>query len=189
MRVTVDAQPFPAFAKYIVRLGRASARSSSRRLSRSTAPDTDDAGKSRIEWGGDQVKDTALAAARPAHRPASSSPATAAPPRPTRRCRCAPATSISASARPSRAATPREGTDTEFDIVARRRRRQADRPTAVEYRSSASTYDYQWYQSRRPLALAESTPTSALVDAGTLALKADAPTRLPSASSTGARIA
>ena len=59
MRVTVDDQPFPAFAKY--RFGPESDREKFEPpFITLKAPDTDEAGKSRLEWGGDQVKDTVL---------------------------------------------------------------------------------------------------------------------------------
>ena len=60
MRVTIDDQPFADFGKYSLRARRTSARSSSRPSSRSPRPIPTQAGKSRLEWGGDQVKDTAL---------------------------------------------------------------------------------------------------------------------------------
>ena len=83
---------------------RASARSSSRPSSPSTAPDTDETGKSRLEWGGDQVKDTVL----PLRAQLQARVFEPGGGRATRdrkdACRCAPARSISASVRPSRAA-------------------------------------------------------------------------------------
>ena len=67
LRITVDPNPFPAFAKYS--FGSEEARKNFEPpLITLDGPETDDKGKSRIEWAGDQVKDTDLAAARPDHR-------------------------------------------------------------------------------------------------------------------------
>ena len=59
LRITVDDQPFPAFAKY--RFGPESERDKFEPpFITLTAPETDEAGKAQLVWAGDQVKDTAL---------------------------------------------------------------------------------------------------------------------------------
>ena len=154
MRVTVDDQPFPDFRQVLRSDRRASARSSSRPSSRSRRRTPTTAGKSRLEWGGDQVKDTVLPLrAQLTARVFEPGGGRATQDRQDA-CRCAPATSISASARPSRAATPREGADTEFDIVAVDADGQADRPPGGRIPHRAHRLRLPVVPGRRPLALA-----------------------------------
>ena len=59
LRVIVDPNPFPTFAAYTFG-GQDERKTYEPPLITLTGPDTDDKGKSKIEWAGDQVKDTAL---------------------------------------------------------------------------------------------------------------------------------
>ena len=158
MRVTVDAQPFPAFANYTLRLGRTSARSSSRRLI------TLDGARHRRAPASRASNGPATRSRTPACRCAPSSPARVFEPgngRATKTDKTLPMRTrdVYLGIRPTfEGRYAREGADTEFDIVAV----DADGKQVADQRSSTRIeridYDYQWYQSRRPLALAERSP-------------------------------
>jgi uncharacterized protein YfaS (alpha-2-macroglobulin family) len=174
LRVTVDANPFPAFSKYT--FGSQDDRKKFEPpLITLEGPETDDKGKSRIEWAGDQVKDTDLAlraqiTARvfePGNGRATKTDKTL--PLRTR--------DVYLGVRPTfEGRYAREGTDTAFDLIAvnAEGKQVAD---SVEYSIERIIYDYQWYQSDGRWRW-QSTTRERTVDAGTLALKADAPVNL-----------
>lgn len=175
LRVSIDDQPFPAFAKYTFGLENAKRKFEPPFITL-TAPDTDEKGKSRLEWSGEKIPDTALPLKaqievrvfEPGNGRATKTD-TALPLR-TRNAYL--------GIRPTfdgRYAT--EGADTEFDLVAvDAEGRQIARP-AVDYKIERITYSYQWYQSdgrwRWQTIVNERT-----VAADTLALTADKPMRL-----------
>jgi len=175
MRVIVDDQPFPAFAKY--RFGPEAEREKFEPpFITLTAPETDEAGKSLLEWGGDQVKDTVL----PLKAQLTARVFEPGGGRATKADKVVPMRSRDAylGIRPVfEGRYSREGVDTEFDIVAVDAvGGQVARPT-VEYRIDRIEYAYQWYQVDgrwRWQAIANER----LLIADTIALKADAPVRL-----------
>ncbi|WP_428658500.1 alpha-2-macroglobulin family protein [Reyranella sp.] len=174
LRVVVDPNPFPAFARY--NFGSEEARKNFEPpLITLGGPETDENGKSRIEWAGDQVKDTDLAlraqiTARvfePGNGRATKTDKTL--PLRTR--------DVYLGVSPTfEGRYAREGTDTAFDLVAVNAdgKQVAD---SVDYSITRITYDYQWYQSDGRWRW-QSTTREREVDAGTLALKADAPVNL-----------
>ena len=175
MRVVVDDQPFPAFAKY--RFGPEAEREKFEPPFISlTAPETDEAGKSRLEWGGDQVKDTVL----PLKAQLTARVFEPGGGRATKADKVIPMRSRDAylGIRPVfEGRYSREGTDTEFDIVAVDSMGvQIARP-AVEYRIDRIEYAYQWYQVDGRWRW-QAIPNERLLIADTIALKADAPVRL-----------
>ncbi|MDP2333787.1 MAG: alpha-2-macroglobulin [Reyranella sp.] len=175
MRVIVDDQPFPAFAKY--RFGPEAEREKFEPPFISlTAPETDEAGKSRLEWGGDQVKDTVL----PLKAQLTARVFEPGGGRATKADKVIPMRSRDAylGIRPVfEGRYSREGTDTEFDIVAvDSMGAQIARP-AVEYRIDRIEYTYQWYQVDGRWRW-QTIPNERLLIADTIALKADAPVRL-----------
>jgi len=175
MRVTVDDQPFADFSQY--RFGLESERDKFEPpFITLTGADTDETGKSRLEWGGDQVKDTVLPLSAQLQvrvfEPGGG--------RATRTDKTVPMRTRNAylGIRPTfEGRYSREGADTEFDIVAvDAAGRQIARP-AVQYRLERIDYAYQWYQVDGRWRW-QSTQNERLLVADTLALKADAPTRL-----------
>ena len=101
MRITVDASPFPAFDRYSFGSG-ADRKAFEPPFITLKAPDTDATGKTRFEWGGD-IKDTPLPL-RAQIQARVFEPGGGRATAPKSPCRCAPATSISASVRPSKVA-------------------------------------------------------------------------------------
>lgn len=174
LRVTVDANPFPAFAKYS--FGSQDERNKFEPpLITLGGPDTDESGKSRIEWQGDQVKDTAL----PLRAQITARVFEPGNGRATKTEKAMPLRTrdVYLGVRPTfEGRYAREGTDTAFDLVALNAEGQqiADE---VEYSIVRITYDYQWYQADGRWRW-QSTTRERVVDAGTLSLKADAPTSL-----------
>jgi uncharacterized protein YfaS (alpha-2-macroglobulin family) len=174
LRITVDPNPFPAFAKY--GFGSEEARKKFEPpLITLEGPDTDDKGKSRIEWAGDQVKDTDLTlraqiTARvfePGNGRATKTDKTL----PLRTRDVYLGVSPTFDGRYAQ-----EGTDTAFDFVAvDADGKQID--DSVDYSLVRITYEYQWYQSDGRWRW-QGTTREREVDAGTLALKADAPVNL-----------
>ena len=175
MRVAIDDQPFPAFAKYSFGLESEREKFEPPFITL-TAPETDEAGKSRLEWDGDQVKDTVL----PLQAQLTARVFEPGGGRATKADKVVPVRSREAylgirSTFEGRYA--REGIDTEFDIVAvDALGAQIARP-AVEYRIDRIDYAYQWYQVDGRWRW-QAIPTERLLTADTIALKADAPTRL-----------
>ena len=175
MRVTVDEQPFPAFAKY--RFGPESEREKFEPpFITLTAPETDDAGKSRLEWGGEQVKDTVL----PLKAQLTARVFEPGGGRATKADKVVPVRSRDAylGIKPAfEGRYAREGIDTEFDIVAvDGLGAQTARPN-VEYRIDRIEYAYQWYQVDGRWRW-QAIPNERPVIVDTIALKADAPVRL-----------
>ena len=175
MRVTVDAQPFPAFAKYT--FGPDEERSKFEPpFIELKGPETDQAGKSRLEWGGDQIKDTVLPLRAQVQvrvfEPGGGRATKADKTVPVRSRDTYIGISPTFEGRYSR-----EGVDNEFDIVAvDDTGKQIARPN-VEYRIESIRYGYQWYQVDGRWRW-QSTPNTRLVTADKITLKADAPTRL-----------
>ncbi|MBX9942483.1 MAG: alpha-2-macroglobulin family protein, partial [Reyranella sp.] len=175
MRVTVDDQPFPAFARY--RFGPEADREKFEPpFITLTAPETDAAGKSRLEWDGDQVKDTAL----PLRAQLTARVFEPGGGRATKTDKVMPVRSrdLYLGIRPTfEGRYSREGVDTEFDVIAVDAvGAQTARPS-VEYRIDRIDYAYQWYQVDgrwRWQAIANER----LLVADAIALKADAPTRI-----------
>ncbi|HEX9558861.1 MAG TPA: alpha-2-macroglobulin family protein, partial [Reyranella sp.] len=141
-----------------------------------TAPDTNEAGKSHLEWGGDQVKDTAL----PLRAQLQARVFEPGGGRATRADKTLPmrTRNVYLGIRPTfEGRYAREGAVTEFDIVAvDATGKQLARP-AVEYRIERIDYNYQWYQVDGKWRW-QSTQSERLLTTDTLALKADQPTRL-----------
>ncbi|HZY55611.1 MAG TPA: MG2 domain-containing protein, partial [Reyranella sp.] len=171
LRVTVDPNPFPAFAAYTFG-GQDERKNYEPPLITLTGPDTDDKGKSTIEWAGDQVKDTGLPlraqlAAR-VFEPGNG--------RATKTEKSLPLRTrdVYLGIRPNfDGRYAREGADTGFDIVALGPdgKQIADN---VEYSLERITYNYQWYLSDGRWRW-QSVTADRQIDAGTMQLKADAP--------------
>ncbi|MBL0897202.1 MAG: hypothetical protein IBJ17_00695, partial [Reyranella sp.] len=175
LRITVDDSPFPGFAKY--RFGPEGERQRFEPpFIELNGPDTDPTGKARLEWPGDQVKDTGL----PLRGTVQVRVFEPGGGRATKADKVLPVRSrdtyigISPTFEGRYA---REGADTEFDIVAvNDAGEQVARPT-VEYSIERITTAYQWYQvDGRWRWQAQST--ARLVTSDRLVLKADGPTRV-----------
>ena len=175
LRITVDDQPFPAFAKY--RFGPESERDKFEPpFITLTAPETDEAGKAQLVWAGDQVKDTAL----PLRGQISARVFEPGGGRATRADKVVPVRSrdLYVGIRPVfEGRYSREGVDTEFDVVAVDAQGAQVARGSVEYRIERIDYAYQWYQVDGRWRW-QAIPTDRLLTADTLTLKADAPTRL-----------
>ena len=175
LRITIDDQPFPAFAKY--RFGPESERDKFEPpFITLTAPETDEAGKAQLEWAGDQVKDTAL----PLRAQVSARVFEPGGGRATRADKAVPVRSrdLYIGIRPVfEGRYSREGVDTEFDVVAVDTLGAQVARGSVEYRIERIDYAYQWYQVDGRWRW-QAIPSERLLTADTLALKADAPTRL-----------
>ena len=175
LRVDVDPVPFPAFNKYSFGL-EAEREKFEPPLITLSAPDTDDKGKSKLEWAGDKVKETALPLRgqiqvrvfEPGNGRATKNDKTL--PLRTR--------DVYLGIRPTfEGRYAREGAQTEFDLIAvDAEGKQVARPS-VDYKIERMTYTYQWYQSDGKWRW-QSIQADRLVDADTIALKADAPTHL-----------
>ena len=175
MRVTIDDQPFADFDKYS--FGSENERKKFEPpFITLTAPDTDQAGKSRLEWGGDQVKDTAL----PLRAQLQARVFEPGGGRATRADKTLPMRSrnVYLGIRPTfEGRYAAEGAVTEFDIVAvDATGKQVARP-AVEYRIEHIDYNYQWYQVDGKWRW-QSTQSERLLTTDSIVLKADQPTRL-----------
>lgn len=175
MRVTVDSTPFSSFAKYI--FGPESEREKFEPPQISLKPpETDDAGKSAVEWDGGGVKDTVV----PLRAQITARVFEPGNGRSTKTDLTVPLRTrdIYLGLRPvfeGRYAA--EGADTAFDVVAvDAEGKQAARP-AVDYKIERITDNYQWYQVdgrwRWQVVVNER-----VVAADQLALKADEATRL-----------
>lgn len=175
MRVTVDPQPFPAFARYS--FGSESERESFEpAFVTLQAPETDVAGKTRLEWSGDEVKETSL----PLRAQVQARVFEPGGGRATRAELVAPmrTRNIYIGIRPTfEGRYSREGTETEFDIVAvDAGGKQVARPS-LQYRLERIEYVYQWYQTGGRWRW-QSIANDRLVTADSVALKADEPHRL-----------
>jgi uncharacterized protein YfaS (alpha-2-macroglobulin family) len=175
MRVVVDDQPFPDLSAYQFGL-ESQRRSFEPTFIEFTGPDTDAAGKSRLVWGGDKVKDTVL----PLRGQVLAEVFEPGGGRATRTDLSVPirTRNVYLGIRPTfEGRYSREGADTGFDIVAvDAAGKQIARP-AVQYRLERIDYAYQWYQVDGRWRW-QSTQNERLITADTLALKADQPTRL-----------
>jgi uncharacterized protein YfaS (alpha-2-macroglobulin family) len=174
MRVTVDDQPFANFTAYT--FGSESERKKFEPpFITLTAPDTDEKGKTTVEWGGDKVKDTVL----PLRAQIQARVFEPGGGRSTKTDKTVPlrTRSVYLGIRPGfddRYA--QEGVDTSFDLIAV----DADGKQiarSVEYRIERIGYAYQWYQVDGRWRW-QSNANERLVTADTIALKADGPTRL-----------
>ena len=175
LRVDVDPVPFPNFNKYSFGL-EAEREKFEAPLITLTAPDTDDKGKSKIEWAGDKVKETALPLRgqvqvrvfEPGNGRATKNDKTL--PLRTRE--------VYLGIRPTfEGRYAREGAETEFDLVAvDAEGKQVARPS-VDYKIERITYSYQWYEADGKWRW-QSIQAERLVAADTLAFKADAPAHL-----------
>ncbi|MBS0224290.1 MAG: alpha-2-macroglobulin family protein [Proteobacteria bacterium] len=175
LRVSIDDQPFPDFAKYTFGLENAKRKFEPPFITLA-APETDDAGKSTLEWSGEKAPDTALPLKAQIEvrvfEPGNG--------RATKTDKALPLRTRDAyiGIRPTfdgRYAD--EGADTEFDLVAvNAEGKQIARPS-IDYKIERITYSYQWYQSDGRWRW--QTVTSERTVAGdTLAFTADKPTRL-----------
>ncbi len=175
MRVSVDSRPFPAFAAY--RFGLEDERKKFEPpLITLRAPDTDAAGKSRAEWAGDQVKDTAL----PLQVQVQARVFEPGNGRATRTDMSLPLRTRDAyiGIRPTfDGRYAREGADSEFDVVAVDSEGKQIAKPSVQYTIEHITYSYQWYQTDARWRW-QTIVSERLIAADTLALKADQPTRL-----------
>jgi uncharacterized protein YfaS (alpha-2-macroglobulin family) len=175
MRVTADDQPFADFTAYT--FGSEKERSKFEPpFITLTAPDTDAAGKTKLEWGGDKVKDTVL----PLRAQIQARVFEPGGGRSTKADKSVPVRTrnVYLGIRPGfdDQYAP-EGVDTTFDIVAvDALGKQIARPS-VEYRIERIEYAYQWYQVDGRWRW-QSIANERVVIADTLALKADQPTRL-----------
>src|SRR6185503_12262391 len=169
--VTVDPNPFPAFAAYTFG-GQDESKNYEPPLITLTGPDTDDKGKSTIEWAGDQVKDTSL----PLRAQLTARVFEPGNGRATKTEKSLPLRTrdVYLGIRPNfDGRYAREGADTGFDIVALGPdgKQIADN---VEYSLERITYNYQWYLSDGRWRW-QSVTADRQIDAGTMQLKADAP--------------
>jgi uncharacterized protein YfaS (alpha-2-macroglobulin family) len=175
MRVTVDAQPFPDFARY--RFGSETERKAFEPpFVTLKAPETDAAGKTRFEWSGREVKDTVL----PLRAQMQVRVFEPGGGRATRTEKTVPMRSrnVYLGIRPTfEGRYSREGSETEFDIVAvDATGKQVARP-AIQYSVERTDYAYQWYQVDGRWRW-QSVSNDRLLTSDTVALKADAPARL-----------
>lgn len=174
LRVTVDDNPFPAFAKYSFG-SQEDRKNFEPPLITLEGPDTDEQGKSRIDWQGDQVKDTQL----PLRAQITARVFEPGNGRATKTDKSLPLRTrdVYLGVRPSfEGRYAREGSDTGFDLVAldAEGKQIAD---AVDYKIERIIYEYQWYQSDGRWRWSTTT-RERTVDAGKLQLKADAPVSL-----------
>jgi uncharacterized protein YfaS (alpha-2-macroglobulin family) len=174
LRITVDASPFPAFAKYS--FGSEEERKKFEPpLITLTGPDTDERGKSRVDWAGDQVKDTEL----PLRAEINARVFEPGNGRATKTQLSLPLRTreVYLGIRPTfEGAYAREGIDTAFDVVAVGvdGKQVADQ---VEYSIKRVTFDYQWYESDGRWRW-QTISSEREVDSGSLQLKADSATNL-----------
>lgn len=175
MRVTIDDQPFPAFAKY--RFGLEEEREKFEPpFIQLKGLDTDQTGKSRIEWGGDQVKDTVV----PLRAQIQARVFEPGGGRATKADKSVPvrARDTYLGIAPTfEGRYSREGVDTEFDIVAVDAAGKQVARSTVEYRIERIVYAYQWFQVDGRWRW-QSTANSRIVTSDRITLKADSPTRL-----------
>ncbi len=175
MRVTVDAQPFPAFAAYTFGLERERSKYEPPLITLS-APDTDDKGKTQLEWAGDQVKDTAL----PLKALIQARVFEPGNGRATKTDKTLPLRTRDAyiGIRPRfDGRYAQEGTDTEFDLVAVDAEGRQIALAAADYKIERINYSYQWYQQDGRWRW-QSIVSEREIAADAVALKADAPARL-----------
>lgn len=176
MRITVDDNPFASYGEY--RFGPESEREKFEPpFMTLNGTETDQTGKSRLEWGGDGVKDTVL----PLRAQIQARVFEPGGGRATKTETSLPVRTrnVYLGIRPAfEGRYAREGATTEFDLVAvDADGKQVARPT-IQYRLERLDYSYQWYQVDGRWRW-QSTQHERLLAAETIALKADAPVRLP----------
>ncbi|CAN5891865.1 alpha-2-macroglobulin family protein [soil metagenome] len=174
VRVTVDASPFPEFARYS--FGSDTDRKAFEPpMITLKAPDTDATGKTRIEWSGG-VSDTPL----PLRAQVQVRVFEPGGGRATKTEKTMPVRARNAylGIRPTwEGRYSQEGTETEFDIVALDAAgKQIARP-AIQYRVERTDWNYQWYEVDGRWRW-QATANDRLITADSVALKADAPTHL-----------
>ncbi|MBV8392891.1 MAG: hypothetical protein JOY81_06885, partial [Alphaproteobacteria bacterium] len=145
MRVMLDDTPFPAFSAYSFGLEQRRDKFDAPLITLS-GPDTDDKGKSRLEWPGTGVNDTSLPLKaqvevrvfEPGNGRATKTSKTFA--FRTREAYIGIASTFSGRYAP-------EGTETSFDLVAVDAAGKQIAMADVDYTIRRTTYSYQWYQS------------------------------------------
>lgn len=175
MRVTVDNKPFPAFDKYSFGLEKQRQKFEPPLIT-FTAPETDEAGKSRIEWAGDQVKDTSL----PLQVQVQARVFEPGNGRSTKTDKVLPLRTRDAyiGIRPVfDGAYAEQGKDTEFDVIAVDAEGKRIALPAADYKIEKILYNYQWYQSDGRWRW-QTIVSDRLITADALALKPDAPAHL-----------
>ena len=175
MRATVDTQPFPAFAKYSFGLEKQREKFEPPLITL-TAPDTDAAGKSRIEWAGDQVKDTSL----PLQVQVQARVFEPGNGRSTKTDKVLPLRTRDAyiGIRPLfDGSYALQDQDSAFEIVAVDAEGRQIALASANYKIEKLNYNYQWYQSDGRWRW-QTLVSDRLITADALALKADAPARL-----------
>ena len=151
MRITVDATPFPAFAKYSFG-AQEDRKAFEPPFMTLKAPDTDARGKSRLEWAGD-IKDTAL----PLRAQVQARVFEPGGGRATKTEKTLPMRTRDAylGIRPTfEGRYSREGTETEFDIVAVDAGGKQVAPPGRRIPDRAHRLELSVVPGRRPLALA-----------------------------------
>ena len=182
MRITVDAQPFPAFARYS--FGSHEERKAFEPpFLTLKAPDTDATGKSRLEWGGD-IKDTPL----PLRAQVQVRVFEPGGGRATKTEKTLPMRTRNAyiGIRPTfEGRYAREGAETQFDVVAvDATGKQVARP-GIEYKVERTDWIYQWYEVDGRWRW-QSIANPRLMAADTVSLPGDQPARLTFTLSWGA---
>lgn len=175
LRIVVDDQPFPTFAKY--RFGPEEEREKFEPpFIELKGPETDAAGKSTLEWGGDQAKDATV----PLRGVLQARVFEPGGGRATKAEKVLPVRTRDTYlgiAPTFEGRYGREGVDTEFDIVAVSDAGRQVARAAVEYRIERLETAYQWYQVDGRWRWQSQTNTR-LVTRDTIVLKDDAPTRI-----------
>ncbi|MBV8185995.1 MAG: alpha-2-macroglobulin family protein, partial [Alphaproteobacteria bacterium] len=175
LRITVEDQPFDKFSAYT--FGSEGERKKFEPpFITLTAPETDAAGKSKVEWSGDKLKDTAL----PLKAQMQARVFEPGGGRSTKADKAMPVRtrSVYLGIRPSFDDNyAPEGVDTQFDLVAvDAEGKQIARPGA-QYKIERIEYTYQWYQVDSRWRW-QSIANERLITTDTIPLKADGPTRL-----------
>ncbi|HZP99084.1 MAG TPA: alpha-2-macroglobulin [Reyranella sp.] len=175
MRITVDPQPFANYAKYSFGLEKAREKYEPPLVTLNAA-DTDEKGKSQIEWSGDGIKDTGL----PLKAQIEARVFEPGNGRATKTDKTLPLRTRDAyiGIRPvfdGRYA--QEGADTQFDLVAVDAEGKPIALPSADYKIERIVYSYQWYQQDGRWRW-QSIVSDHLVTADTIAIKADAPARL-----------
>ncbi len=174
MRITVDASPFGEFAKYS--FGSQDDRKAFEPpFLTLKAPDTDATGKTRMEWGGD-IKDTPL----PLRAQVQVRVFEPGGGRATKTEKTLPmrTRNVYLGIRPTfEGRYSREGTQTEFDVVALDAAGKQVARTGIEYKIERTDWNYQWYEVDGRWRW-HSISNDRLITADTISMRADAPTRL-----------
>jgi uncharacterized protein YfaS (alpha-2-macroglobulin family) len=175
MRVVVDAQPFATFSKYSFGLEKQREKYEPPLIT-FTAPETDDKGKSTVEWPGDQVKDTSL----PLQVQVQARVFEPGNGRSTKTEKTMPLRTRDAylGIRPVfDGRYSQQDKDAEFDLVAVDAEGKQIALPAVDYKIEKVTYNYQWYQNDGRWRW-QTIVTDRLITADKVDLKADAPAHL-----------